>query len=295
MDKKDQSSKDGNTFHPNTYDHPFPSVTMGSEAINNFISGMGIKFTHYKAMPDPLFKLSEGDVRDSFDQEDGYQFSDSKTFIRENGMLYIKQQTIVGIFMNNNKNLASMGGGMYVDSNGMISFNRYYENSTKVARIAEYDKFIMSDCPSELLTTNWQTFEHNPTGIDRMQFAVEDVEFIVDSAGVSYEKNIDFEISKKVIQWKSGPKAKRPGMDPLTNKGRVCSIRYQHIPILYVQQVMHDLRVRPDIIDGQVKAVASGVLCQVRRDYIFLDKRTANDADIESQLDALDTSNTGPR
>ena len=128
-----------------------------------------------------------------------------------------------------------------------------------------------------------------------MQFPAEAVRILIDSDRKLYSQGVDFELSNGQIKWNE---SKAPGYNKLTGKGKVCSIRYTYRPYMYVKMVIHDIRVRPEIADintGETKITASGMLCQLQRDFIFLDKRNADDSDIQAQLNVMDTQNTGPR
>jgi hypothetical protein len=60
---------------------------------------------------------------------------------------------------------------------------------------------------------------------------------------------------------------------------------------------MHDIRIRPSIDpDTQEVTGRSGpLLVSIVADWIYLDRRTANDRDAAAQLDAATGENTGPR
>lgn len=289
----DESKRD-NQLLPQNYSDPFQSVAMNPHAINSFISGLGIRFLHLQAIQDPLYKNSEGDPRHSFDQQDNYMFENSSVFTRENGFLYFPKKVVVGIFMNNSKNLKSIDAGLYSDSGAMVTFNRFYEGTNEIVEISEYDKFIPCELASEFFTTSLHQFEHNPSGIDRLQFPAEAVRILIDSDKKTYQQGVDFQLIEGQIKWGEN----RPGYNKITGKGKVCAIRYIYKPYMYCKQVMHDIRVRPEIVDintGETKSTASGMLCLLQRDFIFLDKRTADDTDVQAQLNAMDTQNTGPR
>lgn len=291
----DESSKQGNTFINSEFPDPFNSVEINPHATNSFIAGLGIRFLHLQAVPDPLYKNSEGDPRHSFNQEDSYMFENSPVFVRENGFLYFPKKVVIGIFSSNDKNLKSIDPGLYSESGAMISFNRYYEGTQEVVEMSEYDKLIPCESADQFFSTSMQQFEHNPTGIDRLQFPAHQVRVLVDSDAKTYQQGIDFTLNKGQIQWNPG---KEPGYNKSTGKGKVCSVRFTYKPYMYVRMVYHDIRIRPEIIDsssGETKSTATGPFCAVQRDFIFLDKRNANDSDIQSQLQAMDSKNTGPR
>lgn len=293
----DQSDRQEGTFEniPIQFDRPWKAVRGDAEADNLMTTNFGIRFIHYACMPDPLYQVDLGGIRTSFDQEDNQQFSDNDKFHRENGFLYFRKGIIWGIFQNNSKDFRSIPSGLYSDSGATITLNRYYQDSDEKIKITENDKFIPCELPSEFFSVNWQKFDHNPTGYDRLEFKACEVVDLIDSSGVVYNQNVDFTIQDGNIHWTDG--ANRPGLDSTSGKGKVCSVRYTYKPYFYVKMVMHDIRIRPavDPDTGQIVSKSGPLLVSIQADWIYLDRRTANDGDTAAQLDAADTPNTGPR
>jgi hypothetical protein len=289
-----ESNPKNNQYLPQVYPDPFQSVTMNPDAINNFIDGLGIRFMHFQAIPDPLFKRSEDSPRHSFNQEDSYMFEKTNVYTRENGFLYFPKAVVVGIFMSNSKNLQSSSAGLHNFSTASISFNRYYEGTTEVVEISEYDKLIPCENGVEFFTTSWQSLDHNPTGTDRLQYPAIAVRILIDSSGKTYKQDVDFTLQEGQIKWTG---SNRPGYDKDTGRGRVCSVRYIYRPYYYVREVGHDIRIRPSIDQdtGIVSSKGSGPMCSIQREYVFVNSRNADDSDITQQLDNMDTDNTGPR
>ena len=227
-------SQDSNNI-PEVYNKTFDAVRADSSVEGSFINNLGIRFYHYVAVQDPLYKVKSGDLRHSFDQEENQQFEDSDRFQRENGFIYFKTGIIFGIFMNGSKDLKHLSAGLYTDAGATMSLQRYYLDTGKHVRISENDKLIPCELPKEFYTTITHSFDHNPTGIDRMQFKVDEVSHLVDSAGLIYEQNVDFTVKNGYVDWIPGKD--RPGIDPLTGMGRVCGVRYTYRPYYYIKLV----------------------------------------------------------
>lgn len=297
MSNNDQSNQTPVNDIQIQYDQPWTAVRGDSTGDNNFIAKtFGIKFMHYMCVPDPLLQNSPGDVRHSFGYDDGnQQFVESDRFHRENGFIYVKQQIIMGIFQGNTKDMRNLIAGLYGDSGANISLNRYYQDTNQKINVSENDKLVPCELPEEFHTVDYQKFTHNPTGIDRMQFKVCDVVFLIDSKGVQYHQGQDFNVVNGAIQWIDG--GDRPGLDPKTGKGRTCAVRYTYKPYYYIKTVLHDIRIRPsmDPDTGEVTPKAGPVLVNVMADWIFLERRNADDKDAASQLDDDSGENTGPR
>lgn len=277
------------------YNRPFDSVKSDGSVEGSFINNTGIRFFHYAAVQDPLYKVRSGDLRHSFDQEENQQFADDDRFHRENGFIYFKRGIVWGIFMGNQKKLNYLSAGLYTSDGATMSLNRYYEGTSKKVDISENDKLVPCELPEEFYTPISHSFDHNPTGIDRLQFKAHCVSELIDSAGRIYVQDVDFTLQCGAVHWIDG--RNRPGIDPLSGRGRVCGIRYTYRPFYYIKLVLHDIRIKP-VIDpntNEIKAKIGPILVQAQADWVYLDRRTASPDAVDAQLDAPDGSNTGVR
>lgn len=281
---------------PEQYNSPFESVKSDGSVEGSFINNTGIRYHHYMCVQDPLYKVSSGDLRHSFDAEENYQFADDDRFHRENGFIYFKAGIIHGIFMNGSKNLKYLGAaGLYTDAGATVSLNRYYLDTGKKIEMSENDKLVPCELPTEFYTTITHSFDHNPTGIDRMQFKVFNISHLIDSAGRIYVQDVDFTVNCGYIEWVQG--GNRPGIDPTSGKGRVCGVRYTYRPFYYVKLVIHDIRIKPEIDpeSGEISAKAGPVLVQLVADWVYLQNRTASATAVDAELIAPSGDNTGVR
>lgn len=296
---KDESSRNNGSKNPIEikFDKPFTSFKADMSAWNHLISANGILMMHYMAVPDPMHQVVDGALRMSFDQEENYQFENKDRFIRENGFLYIPQKPVYIIFTSNSKNMVNIPAGLYGDGGASATINRYYKDTDETVKLSEYDKFVPQEITTEFFSVNWQKFTHNPTGIDRLQFEAETVEYLIDSQGIVYTESIDFIIEKGQIRWLNGNKAKRPGLDPISGKGKVCSIRYTYKPSYYVKVVHHDIRMMPTInpVTGEQTMQKAPISAQLQADWVFLNVRAKAEDSTDQVLEAEDTPNTGLR
>lgn len=293
----DQSDRQPGTFEnvPTQFSRPFEAVRPDMPAENFFIANQGIKFWHYVAVVDPIYQVNSGDARHSFDQEENGQFEDQGRFHRENGFIYFRKEIVYGIFQSNSKDLKYLTAGLYTDSGAMVTVDRYYKATGEKVEISENDKLVPCELPSEFFTTISHKFDHNPTGIDRLQFRAINVSHLIDSQGIIYIQGEDFNLRQGCIEWINGKN--RPGIDPISGKGRVCGVRYTYRPFFYIKLVVHDIRIKPSLhpVTGEVSATAGPILVQVQADWVYLQRRTAADNVSDAELSAGDTSNTGPR
>jgi len=278
---------------PENYGNPWTAVKMDIFANNNLIAQNGVLCMHYASVPDVINQRVEGDLRDSFDQMDDYQFENNVVFKRENGHIYIQKKPVFIILTNNSTDLINTPSGLYGNSGAYATVNRWYQNTNETVHISQFDKMVPCSSENEIIGTAKQKFRHNNTGVDRLNFPIVDIEFLVDSDGKFYQKNVDFDIIDGVIKWKGH---NRPGNDPVTGKGKICSARFQYKRYFYIKMVPHDFRSTPVINSmGQAQVKRGPMQAVLQADEIFLnEKRKAEDSP-EDVLLAGDTDNEGYR
>lgn len=288
------SKNEGNFLDvPSNYQDPWPTVRTDFSAFNNLIVNTGIVFQHWKAMPCVLGVNDTGDIHHSHDH------THDEGVYCENGYIYFLAGEVYGTFTANSKSNFSISAGYVANAPSFITFNRFYKNTDKLASFSEWDKLIPCNCANfndEVFTTNFQTFQHNTTGIDRLQFKAIEVESLMDSNGKFYQDNTDFILQDGQIRWlESGV---RPGLDPLTGSGRICSIRYKYKPFYYIASVTHDIRLTPtmDQVTGRSEMKMMAPACQVMQDVIFVNLKNNSNNEPQAYLDPQDGGNaSGPR
>ena len=298
MDNDKYGTSPPGNIVPDLFNKPFDSVKSDISAEFSLIRNTGIKFMHWACVADPLFKHEDGSLRHAFDQEENQQFEDRKEFQRENGFLYFKRGIVYGIWTGNSKDLRYLTSGLYTSAGATVSLDRYYFDSGKQIELSENDKLIPLEYPKEFYTTINHKFQHNPTGIDRLQFPAYNISILVDSAGVLYNQGIDFVLDRGAIRWVDGKN--RPGIDPDSpdgTQGRICAARYTYRPFYYIKMLLHDVRLKPTLNSqtGEVKTEAGPVLAQLVADWVYLLNNTSSNNAPNAQLEAGDTPNVGPR
>jgi hypothetical protein len=280
---------------PQQYSDPFWSVKSDGSVESSFINNTGIRFFHYVAVQDPLYKVRSGDLRHSFDQEENAQFADDDRFQRENGFIYFKAGIVFGIFSNGTKDLKYLKAGLYTDAGATMSINRYYLDTNQHIQISENDKLIPCELPKEFYTTITHSVDHNPTGIDRLQFKSYLVTHFIDADGKIYIQDVDFNVVNGYIKWING--RPRPGLDPISSRGMVCGVRYTYKPFYYIKLVLHDIRIKPVINTNtnEITTKAGPILVQVQADWVYLNNRTSSENAVDAQLIAPDGGNDGVR
>jgi len=265
------SNRDGQKPIDIKYNDPWEQVNSSATAWNNFVAGLGLRFQHWAFTPYVLGATDTGSLRNYDEQR--VKKSDDKTVYDNNGM-YRYMGDVFVIWQSNSKREAQLPPGYYPDSIATITLNRHYIDTTEIIGLSEYDKFILvlrpEDDPLEFATVNWEGYQHNPTGIDRLMFKAVRVDYISDANGVEYIDGKDFVVSEGNIKWL--PNGTRPGFDNASSEGVIMSVRYRYIPSFYIKNATHELRshstVNPNT--GTKTAVRMPMTASVQIDWVFL-------------------------
>jgi hypothetical protein len=307
------SDKSDRKLHVNSlmnFGDPWDSIIPNNDSTNLFIAGLGIIFNHYVAIPNPIYESNLGDLRRIFPEDDTTFNLDKRFDFIENGFLYKYTGQVWGIFQGNNKQFREIASGLYSSSGALITFNRYYRGSDKYASFAEYDKLIPCISGKDFFSVNWEKTQVSQTGINRLQFPACEIEYVIDSTGKFYYEGQDFKLENGHIKWISIKGADRPGIDPLSGKSRIISVRYKYKPTFYVKSLAHDIRMHASFDsqgepqyplsttpEGDIVYKPGPSSVNIVADYIFLDRRTANEDRVDAQIedDNSDNGNIGPR
>ncbi len=270
---------------------PWTSVRDDLDAYNAFIANLGLAFKHYIAIPYVIGASETGSLRDY----DEAKVELDNGMIVENGFMYKYVGDVFGIFQGNSSNLVQIPAGFYNHATAYVTFNKYYRGTDKQVSLSRFDKLVPIDPPSEFKVVNWQKVEHNPTGIDRLQFKIDQIDYVGDSTGREYILGTDFVIDNGYIKWL--PTGSRPGIDPQSQAGRVMSVRYTYRPLYYVNQLMHAVRAHATIdqVTGEVRVQAAPLQAVIQLDFVFLDSIKDGSFVDEAARDNSNTPNTGPR
>jgi hypothetical protein len=216
------------SFQPVATDLP-ADVHFEVSDFDNLIEEQGMTFVHFRAMPCPVGKSDRYDIRKTHEDHAGCS----------NGFLYRPAGEVTAVATGNARSKSLIDVGILNGSSMQVTPARYYSNNpTEEVIVAPFDRFYLKD--SKAMVVHSQLFESNQSGMDRLQYPAVKVEALIDSNGVSYEQEADFVIEKGQVRWVG---MNRPAMDPMSNKGQVCSVRYRYIPYWYVDRILHEIRV----------------------------------------------------
>lgn len=244
---------------------PMTQHSFSLESDDGFVTGQGIDYTHWKAMPSPIGLKDRGDYR-----------RDGLDTITSNGMVYTCAGTFTGCETDNTTDKERAKGGIVDPSVSRLILPRFYNKTPnngavddgKRIYMAPGDRIYVSDPNANVKVSNYQrmTFE---VGANVPMFPILELEIpIIDSRNISYIQGLDFTICPKGnIEWLPGGKS--PGIDPETGKGRVYSVRYLYKAFHYVISLPKEVRMT-NITQGAVRVPERlAYYAVIQREYIY--------------------------
>lgn len=256
-----------------TLNYGLAQIHFDPEAFDELIIAHGIVLEHFRAMRCVVGMASLNDPLRA--HEDHSNCS--------NGFIYTKAGTIKCLFSGNSAYAQKIDPGIVTGSSCMVTFPRYYCGTTDETFFAPFDRLYFTS--EKISVVHWQTFAAHQTGFNRLNFPVIKVFDLMDSNGISYTCGDGYEITNDgQLKW-----LKHPGIDPMTGKGLVCSIRYTYRPYYYVARLIHEIRVQTteDAI-GNLATMRLPQQAVLNREFVF--QKNAQD-ELWSSDTRLATSN----
>jgi len=250
---------------------PLVQTSFSLTADDAFVTGQGIDYTHWKAMPSPIGLKDRGDYR-----------RDGLDTITANGMIYVCAGVFTGCETDNTTDRKRADGGVVDPSVSRLILPRFY-NATKSTSTAVNsapvddgkriyldvgDRLYVSD-PTANVKVSWSQRMTYEVGANVPMFPIIELEMpIVDSRNISYSTGIDYCISSDGnINWLPG--GKNPGIDPETGKGRVYSIRYLYKAFHYVVSLPKEVRMTNVTEGGARVPERMAYYATIQREYIY--------------------------
>ncbi len=220
-------AKSPETSYPMIF--PSQAVSFDPEAFDELIRTQGVQLIHWRSMRCPVGMVDPDDVlrRPHEHHQDC-----------SNGFVYTLAGTVTAGFQGNSSQAQFIDAGQLDGSTVQIVLPRFYDDKPDIeVAVVQFDRMYLKE--EAITVVDWHTFAHNISGIDKLQFPVVHVTDLMDSHGNLYREDVDFEVRGGKLHWGS----RRPGVDPKTQKGVVCSARYSYRPFWYVKSLMHEVRV----------------------------------------------------
>jgi hypothetical protein len=251
---------------------PLVQTSFSLVADDSFVTGQGIDYAHYKAIPSPIGLKDRGDYR-----------RDGLDTITSNGQIYVYAGTFSAAEVSNTRDKRRVDGGTDDPSVSNLIMPRFYNKSGPSVpgqvnmapeddgcRIyaAPGDRIYVSDPKANVNVSNYQkmTFE---LGDNVPMYPIVAMELpIYDSNNIQYVQGLDYEITAKGnISWLST--GKNPGFDPSTGLGRVYSVRYLYKAYFYCVQIPKEVRMAVVTKGGLRTPERMAYNLVIQREYLY--------------------------
>lgn len=214
------------------------------DRLDNFVTGLGVEYRHYKAIPSPIGQNDRGD----------YRRNDGVDTITSNGMIYFCAGKFTATMTDNSRDRKTGGAGNLDPSEAKLVMPRFYNVNALADGNRIYlspgDRIYVADPLADVLVSNPQKMNYE-LGDNVPMFPIVQFELpIIDSRNIQYNEGVDYTITADGnIRWLSG--GKNPGIDPETGKGRGYSIRYLYRSYWYITVLLKEVRVTNVTTDGE--------------------------------------------
>tara|TARA_R100000951_G_scaffold112718_1_gene113476 strand:- start:8381 stop:9286 length:906 start_codon:yes stop_codon:yes gene_type:complete len=254
-------------------------ITLDLGKDDDLITGRGVEFEHWIAIPSPIGLKDRGD----------YRRSDQYDSISSNGMIYKKAGCFTAALVSNQKRKTPSQGGIFDYSTARMLVPRFY-NDKEVAdgeeiHLAPGDRVFVKDI--EVLVSTYHRMQYNAGGLDRAQFPVKSVQHIIDSTNKEYKCGYHFKIQDGHIKWIAG--RSNPGIDPETGRGRIYAMRYKYNAHWYITEIPNEVRVIQGTDDsGKRCPQRMSYQAIVQREYVYYNQNNDVDKDHGRETEVRD-------
>ena len=257
----------------------FVQESFDLDRLDNFVTGLGVEYFHYKGIPSPIGQSDRGD----------YRRSDGVDTITSNGMIYRCAGKFTATMTDNSRDRKRGEAGILDPSESKLVMPRFY-NKNAVADgdriyLSPGDRIYIADPEADVLVSNPQKMDYEP-GIDNIpMFPIVHMELpLIDSRNIEYNLGTDYQITQDGnIRWLAG--GKNPGIDPDTGKGRVYSVRYLYRAYWYITVLLKEVRVTNVTTDGERAPARMPYHAIAVREYMY---HNQNKGDKTNQLKSKD-------
>ncbi len=268
-----------------------------------FVTGQGIDYAHYKAMPSPIGLKDRGDYR-----------RDGLDTITSNGMIYVCAGTFTAANTDNTTDKKRTDGAVVDPSVSRLILPRFYNTTKSVGTavnanpvdtgkriyMAPGDRIYCSDPVANVKVSNYQKMTYE-VGPNIPMYPIIELEVpIVDSQNITYIQGLDYCIdSTGNINWLPGGKS--PGIDPETGKGRVYSVRYLYNAFWYVVSLPKEIRMTNITTNGVRIPERLAYFAVIQREYVYHSQNRGDPKNVSASTtpnratqEPIDTIKPGP-
>ncbi|NJO48121.1 MAG: hypothetical protein HC840_00230 [Leptolyngbyaceae cyanobacterium RM2_2_4] len=249
------------------------------DRLDNFVTGLGVEYIHYKAMPSPIGQNDRGD----------YRRNDGVDTITSNGMIYRCAGKFTATMTDNSRDRKRGEAGVLDPSESKLVMPRFYNanglSDGKRIYLSPGDRIYVADPLADVLVSNPQKMDYEP-GVDNIpMFPIVEMEMpVTDSRNIEYIQGVDYAITADGnIRWLPG--GKNPGMNMDTGKGNVYSVRYLYRSYWYITVLLKEVRVTNVTTNGERAPQRMPYHAIAVREYIY---HNQNKGDKLNQLKSKD-------
>jgi hypothetical protein len=180
-------------------------------------------------------------------------------------IIYIQEKEIIGTFSNNSLQKLFEIQGVWEVGTAVITFPSEYSDGEQ----ADFNTFDKLMCPDfQVRMTDLKEYDSTfpSMGLKYPVIKVFNMTSIVNGALKTYVEGVDFNVVNGNIEFVAG---KEPSYNDIEEFGEVLSITYSANPVYNVLQLLHEMRVTQQMVDGQKIAKRLPQQVLVKRDFLF--------------------------
>jgi hypothetical protein len=268
----DQKRLKGPQFQSIPFNNPkdLGQISLDLNKQDQYVTSQGVTLVHSKAIPSTIGQKSRG----------GYRHSDAVDNISSHGFIYRDSGEFNAMITSLNDSRQAIEGGYAESSTCRLILPRFYNKNGELAagdriHLCIGDRIYLKENITEVCAYQKVAFTGN--GEDFLQFPPIEVEFIIDSNGIEYKKNIDFELTQQgTIKWIGNS----PGVDPETGLGRIYGIRYHYRAHWYIKDIPNEVRVCNVTENGVRKTERMPYHAILVREYVYYNQTNSEIADM---------------
>jgi hypothetical protein len=232
-----------------------PDPSIKGQSFDDLLKNRGIRFIHELATPCPNIVSVDTNAH-----EPTCKICDN------NGMLFYGNKEIWGVFSGNSIEKTFEAHGVWEVGTAVVTFPTQYPDGTS-ADFNSFDRLIIPDFTVRL----WELkqYEPRPGNIQELRYPVKKVDYassVVNGVLKQYVQGTDFNIDTDGhIVWIMG---RQPFFDPVTGQGEVLTWSFYAHPVYLVVQVLRELRMTQEMVNGKMTPRRLPQQVLVRRDFL---------------------------
>ena len=234
-----------------------PDFSIRGDNFDDLLQKRGVRFVHEKATPCPNILT-----------EDNNAHEPNCPFCDNNGMIHYGEEEIWGIFSGNSIQKTFEAHGIWEIGSAVISLPTSYPDGRE-ADFNGFDKLTIPDFTVRL----WEIKEYEPRPGNKqtLRYPIVNVDYVssISHDGQTlkqYYPGTDFNIDNDGnIVWIDG---KQPRYNPKTEHGEVLTWSFFAHPVYLVVQVLRELRITQEMVNGKKTPRRLPQQILVKRDFL---------------------------